>query len=198
MESVMQGKALESKLLSTSNAVALLMRHYFTQGLREVHKVLGDTGPAVAQIPLTVVWTGGTVFDLTRDLAARRVGALSVVPRVGFITFTAIAQLLGMASKLEATLLAMLPYEQQGELSDARMVERYIVRPQNAVEAFGMAGRAFGQVRHSRTACACHRRSQDGDASPCCHCPSCGSSCVVHGLDAGPLRPAHTTSRFTV
>lgn len=137
-----QGKSLEGKLLSANSALNLLVRHYFQQGLREAHKVLGGTGPAVAQIPLTVVWAGGTVFDLTRDLASRRVGALSVVPRVGFISLTAIAQLIGVASKTEAALLAMLPYERDGHLSDGRMVARYIVRPQNAVEAFGMAGKA--------------------------------------------------------
>ena len=99
------------------------------------------------QIPLTVVWAGGTVFDLTRDLATRRVGALSVAPRVAFISLTAMSQLLGVASKLEAALLAALPYERSGRLSDAQLVERYLVRPQNAVEAFQMAGRAFAQVR---------------------------------------------------
>ena len=45
-----QGKTLDSKLLSTANFVALLVRHYFTQGLRESHKVLGGAGPAVAQV----------------------------------------------------------------------------------------------------------------------------------------------------
>jgi hypothetical protein len=142
----LQGKALEGKLLSANSAIALLMRHYFQQGLREAHKVLGGTGPAVAQIPLTVVWAGGTVFDLTRDLASRRVGALSVAPRVGFITLTSMAQLMGVIAKMEAALLAWLPYEREGHLSDGKAVARYIVRPQNAVEAFGMAGRALVQV----------------------------------------------------
>ena len=94
------------------------------------------------QIPLTVVWAGGTVFDLTRDLATRRTGALSALPRVTFISLTALAQLVGVASKTEAALLALLPYERAGALSDDERMARYIVRPQNAVEAFGMAFRA--------------------------------------------------------
>lgn len=157
----MQGKTLDSKLLSTMSALALFRRHYFSQALREAHKVLGGTGPAVAQLPLTVIWAGGTVFDLTRDLAARRVGALSVLPRVGFITLTGIAQFIGVASKLEAALLAMLPYERTGTLSDSKMVERYIVRPQNAVEAFGMARRAIVLVR-----CPSQRQPRFCDAAP--------------------------------
>lgn len=150
---MLQGKTLDSKLLSTMSALALFRRHYFSQALGEAHKVLGGTGPAVAQLPLTVIWAGGTVFDLTRDLAARRVGALSVLPRVGFITLTGIAQFIGVASKLEAALLAMLPYERSGTFSDSKMVARYIVRPQNAVEAFGMARRALVLVRPLPTAC---------------------------------------------
>jgi hypothetical protein len=146
-----QGKRLSSKLLSTNTAAALLARHYFQQSLREAHKVLGGTGPAIAQIPLTVLWTGGTVFDLTRDLATRRVGALSVVPRVGFICFTAMSQLVSVAAKSGAAALAVLPpYERKDGLSDAALVGNYLVRPQNAVEAFGMAGKAFFQVRAAR------------------------------------------------
>ena len=99
------------------------------------------------QIPLTVVWAGGTVFDLTRDLATRRTGALSALPRVAFISLTALAQLVGVVSKTEAALLALLPYERAGALSDDERMARYIVRPQNAVEAFGMAFRAALEAR---------------------------------------------------
>jgi hypothetical protein len=145
-----QGKSLEGKLLSANSAIGVLFRHYWQQCLLEAHKVLGGTGPAVAQIPLTVVWAGGTVFDLTRDLASRRVGALSIGPRVGFIALTSMAQLLGVVAKMEAALLAYLPYERGGHLSDGRAVARYIVRPQNAVEAFSMAGRALVEARALR------------------------------------------------
>lgn len=46
----MQGKELASKLLSASSFIALFVRHYWRQGMREAHKVLGGTGPAVAQV----------------------------------------------------------------------------------------------------------------------------------------------------
>jgi hypothetical protein len=149
-----QGKVLESKLLSTNSAIALLIRHYFAQGVREAHKVLGGTGPAIAQIPLTVLWAGGTMFDLTRDLATRRAGALSALPRVGFITLTAASQIIGVASKMAAALLAILPYERHGDLSDAATVARYVVRPANAIEAFSMATKAFFQVCHLWYVCS--------------------------------------------
>jgi hypothetical protein len=143
----MQGKTLQSKLLSTMSAYSLFERHYFNQALGEAHKVLGGTGPAIAQIPLTVLWAGGTVLDLTKDLAARRVGALALLPRVCFITLTAAAQIVGVASKLQAALLARVPFERSGLLSDSEMVARFIVRPQNAFEAFDMARRALLLVR---------------------------------------------------
>lgn len=124
----------------------MLIRHYFEQAVMEAHKVLGGTGPAIAQIPLTVLWTGGTLFDLTVDLASRRAGALSALPRMGFITFTASAQLIGVASKMAAAFLAVLPYYREGDYSDAAAVARYVVRPQHAVEAFSMATKALFQV----------------------------------------------------
>lgn len=126
--------------------MALLVRHYFRQGVKESHKILGGTGPAIAQIPLTFVWAGGTVFDLTLDLASRRAGALSAIPRIGFITLTSAAQLIGVASKMSIAFMAVLPYERTGELSDAAAMARYLVRPANAVEAFNMATKAFLQV----------------------------------------------------
>jgi hypothetical protein len=146
MLSNVQGKELHNSLLSTKNVVAMLVRHYFEQGVLEAHKVLGGTGPAIAQIPLTVLWAGGTVFDLTVDLASRRAGALSALPRMGFITFTASAQLIGVASKMAAAFMAILPYQREGEYSDAAAVAKYVVRPQNAVEAFGMATKALLEV----------------------------------------------------
>eukprot|EP00892_Ulva_mutabilis_P007162 jgi/Ulvmu1/4818/UM020_0103.1 len=141
----LKGKALDSKLLNTNSLVALLVRHYFRQGVKESHKILGGTGPAIAQIPLTFVWAGGTVFDLTLDLASRRAGALSALPRMGFITLTSVSQLVGVASKMAIAFLAVLPYERTGDLSDAAAMARYLVRPANAVEAFGMATKAFLQ-----------------------------------------------------
>lgn len=152
----MQGKELHSSLLSTKSVIAMLLRHYFEQGVMEAHKVLGGTGPAIAQIPLTVLWAGGTVVDLTVDLASRRAGALSALPRMGFITFTASAQLIGVASKMAAAFLAILPYQREGEYSDAAAVARYVVRPQHAVEAFGMATKALLQVCAS---CITHHAS---------------------------------------
>lgn len=134
---------MDSKLMSRNSIAAYAFRHYLQQGIKEAHKVLGGTGPAVAQIPLTVVWAGGTVFDLGRDLATRRVTALSIAPRVGFIAFTSVAQLLGVVSKSIAALLAAMPVQRTGELSDSSLVQQYIVRPQNVVEAFEMSCKAF-------------------------------------------------------
>lgn len=53
----------------------------------------------------------------------------------------------GVCSQIGAAALAVLPYERSDSLSDQALVAQYVVRPQNAVEAFGMAGKASVQVR---------------------------------------------------
>ena len=58
-----------------------LARHYTHEGLKEAHKVLGGAGPAVASVPLTVLWAGGTTFSLLRRWAGGR-AAMSCRVRV--------------------------------------------------------------------------------------------------------------------
>ena len=55
-------------------------------------QVLGGAGPAIAAVPLTVVWAGGSVVTLATGLGAGRVGPVGAVQRVGFVFFMSIAQ----------------------------------------------------------------------------------------------------------
>jgi hypothetical protein len=52
--------------LSQKALINNLARHYTREGLKEAHKVLGGAGPAVASVPLTVLWAGGSAFALLR------------------------------------------------------------------------------------------------------------------------------------
>lgn len=117
------------------------------------------------------------MFDLTLDLASRRAGALSAIPRIGFITLTSVSQLIGVTSKTAIAFMAVLPYERTGELSDAAAMARYLVRPANAVEAFNMSTKAFLQARTA---------------------PACWHSCPAHSQRQVQLRPEHPTQVLTV
>ena len=54
-------------------------------------QVLGGAGPAIAAVPLTVVWAGGAFYTLASGLGAGKVGPRGAVQRVGYTFFMAIA-----------------------------------------------------------------------------------------------------------
>ena len=54
-------------------------------------QVLGGAGPAIAAVPLTVVWAGGAFYSLASGLGAGKVGPRGAVQRVGYTFFMAIA-----------------------------------------------------------------------------------------------------------
>jgi hypothetical protein len=57
-----------------------------------VEKVLGGAGPAIAAVPLTVVWAGGSFVTLATGLGAGKVGPVGAVQRVGYVFFMSVAQ----------------------------------------------------------------------------------------------------------
>ncbi len=58
----------------------------------DVIQVLGGAGPAIAAVPLTVVWAGGSFVTLATGLTRGQVGPLAAVGRVGFVLFMSIGQ----------------------------------------------------------------------------------------------------------
>ena len=54
--------------------------------------MLGGAGPAIAAVPLTVVWAGGSFVTLATGLGAGKVGPVGAVQRVGYVFFMSIAQ----------------------------------------------------------------------------------------------------------
>lgn len=57
-----------------------------------LEQVLGGAGPAIAAVPLTVVWAGGSFVTLATGLGAGKVGPVGAVQRVGYVFFMSIAQ----------------------------------------------------------------------------------------------------------
>ncbi|KAK9867091.1 hypothetical protein WJX84_006946 [Apatococcus fuscideae] len=106
----------------------------------EAHKVLGGAGPAIAAVPLTVVWAGGSAVTLLSSLGTGKVGPFGAVQRVGFTLSMAFAQVISGFSRMGAAVLATVPPERTGFFSDRAMLNRAVQRPPNAFEAFQRAG----------------------------------------------------------
>lgn len=67
------GISIDTKLIGRKALIATLMRHYIGEGLKEAHKVLGGAGPAIAAVPLTVVWVGASAITLIRSIYGGKV-----------------------------------------------------------------------------------------------------------------------------
>lgn len=55
-------------------------------------QVLGGAGPAIAAVPLTVVWVGGSFVTLLTGISAGKVGPVGAAQRVGYVFFMSVAQ----------------------------------------------------------------------------------------------------------
>ena len=61
--------------------------------------MLGGAGPAIAAVPLVVVWAGGSTITLIQSVARGKVGALGSASRVGFVVTMSIGQVLATPSR---------------------------------------------------------------------------------------------------
>lgn len=57
-------------------------------------QVLAGAGPAVAAVPLVVVWAGGSAVSLARGIVGGQVGVMGTASRIGFVSGQSIAQVL--------------------------------------------------------------------------------------------------------
>lgn len=55
-------------------------------------QVLGGAGPAIAAVPLVVVWAGGSTINLLQGISRGQVGALGSASRIGFVMGMSAAQ----------------------------------------------------------------------------------------------------------
>lgn len=89
-------------LLVTSSAISLVQEDVVFH-----LQVLGGAGPAIAAVPLTVVWAGGSAVTLLSSLGQGKVGPLGAVQRVGFTLSMAFAQV--TCTNCTKVLLILLP-----------------------------------------------------------------------------------------
>ena len=123
--------------LSQRALVSNLGRHYYREALKEAHKVLGGAGPAVASVPLTVLWASGSIIALLTEVStgnAGLVGGLQQTVYIPLMTFSMLAA--GVSRGLAAGMAAMPP--RQGDKDD-QTLRRIIRRPNNAIEALAGA-----------------------------------------------------------
>lgn len=71
--------------LSQKALRANLTRHYTREALKEAHKVLGGAGPAVASVPLTMLWASGSAFTLLRSISTGTTGPVAAVQQIFYV-----------------------------------------------------------------------------------------------------------------
>lgn len=128
--------------LSQRALAANLRRHYTREALKESHKVLGGAGPAVASVPLTVLWASGSAFALVKDLSSGQTGPLAAVQQTLYVPIMSFSMFVSGFSRMLAAGMAFVPPHR--ESGDDETVRRIIVRPQNALEALTGAPREVG------------------------------------------------------
>lgn len=123
--------------LSQKALVNNLARHYTHEGLKEAHKVLGGAGPAMASVPLTVLWAGGSAYHLLKSITQGNTGPVVALQQVFYVPLMTMSMLVsGFSRMLAASLAAIPPYRLN---SDEATVQRLIKRPNSALEAAGRA-----------------------------------------------------------
>lgn len=105
--------------------------------------MLGGAGPAIAAVPLTVVWAGTSALSLLNNIRTRQVGPVGAVQRVGFVLFTGIGQIISAFSRMGAATMTYLPPNRTGHLTDRSLLTRAVQRPANAPDAFRSAFEEF-------------------------------------------------------
>ena len=105
--------------------------------------MLGGAGPAIAAVPLTVVWAGTSALSLLNNIRTRQVGPVGAVQRVGFVLFTGVGQIISAFSRMGAATMTYLPPNRTGHLTDRSLLTRAVQRPANAPDAFRSAFEEF-------------------------------------------------------
>ena len=74
-----------------------LQRHYTREALKEAHKVLGGAGPAVASVPLTVLWAGGSAISLLKQVTSGNAGPVVAVQQLFYVPLMTMSMVSGGA-----------------------------------------------------------------------------------------------------
>jgi hypothetical protein len=81
-------------------------------------QILGGAGPGLAQIPASIIWAGISVFELYYDAVRWGRSPLTLPPALLHVAFTLLSQLVGVSARFVMALLALVPMERHGPLSD--------------------------------------------------------------------------------
>ena len=54
--------------------------------------MLGGAGPAIAAVPLTAIWVGGSVVTVATSLATAQLGPVAATQRVGYVALASLSQ----------------------------------------------------------------------------------------------------------
>ena len=136
-----RGKRTSNGFLSQRALVSNLSRHYTREGLKEAHKVLGGSGPAVASVPLAVLWAGGSAIVLVHEAALGKAGPIGVVRQVFYLPVMTVSMFFSGFSRMFAAAMALLPPERIHGDSDT--VRRLVKRPTNAIDALTYMPKEF-------------------------------------------------------
>jgi len=128
-----KGKRTSNGFLSQRALINNLSRHYTRESLKEAHKVLGGAGPAVASVPLTVLWASGSTVVLLHEVTMGKAGPLGVVQQLFYVPFMTISMFLSGFSRMFAAGMAIIPPSRIH--GDDETVRRLVKRPSNAIEA---------------------------------------------------------------
>ncbi len=92
--------AISNRLVNQVGLTSLLAAHYRWAALAESRKVLGGAGPAIAQLPASILWAGISVVDLAREIAVRKRSPAHLPAALGHVAFTLLAQVRWRGSDL--------------------------------------------------------------------------------------------------
>ena len=71
--------------------------------------MLGGAGPAIAAVPLTVVWVGGSFVSLLGGIGQGKVGPRGAAQRIGYVFFMSVAQVCIPSAGANPTALSCIP-----------------------------------------------------------------------------------------
>jgi hypothetical protein len=83
-----------------------------------VPQILGGAGPGLAQIPASIIWAGISVFELYYEAVRWGRSPLTLPPALMHVLFTLLSQLVGVSARFVMAVLALVPMERHGPLSD--------------------------------------------------------------------------------
>lgn len=136
-----RGKRTSNGFLSQRALINNLTRHYTRESLKEAHKVLGGAGPAIASVPLAVLWASGSAVVLLHEVSMGRAGPLGIAQQFVYVPIMTISMLLSGFSRMFAAGMVLIPPARIH--GDDETVRRLVKRPNNAIDALSYIPREF-------------------------------------------------------